>query len=271
MIRGWVAGGAVVIAMVVLAPLGFAQSMLGQSAPGQGQGQGQRLPSGLTPLGPVQAPLGSPSLPNVQGPTVQGPAIQSEPLAPLTAPVLVAPASIPIAPVVTPPPVPAPAVQMPIIRTPTVQAPIVQAPVVQAPVVQAPIVQAPIVQTPAVSAPAPAVQVPSAPQVAVTGPGAADWMARPGVVLQGLDKVTARVTALNGKVGEAMRFGALAVVVRSCVVRPAEMAADAAAFVEVTERGAAAPLFRGWMVVSNPGLGVIEHPVYDLRLTGCRP
>jgi hypothetical protein len=164
---------------------------------------------------------------------VQGarPAIEAEPLPPVV--------------------VPAPVVQVPALVAP----PVVQAPAVQAPAVQAPVVQAPVVQAPA---------------AVVPGVGERDWVSRPGVGLQGLDKVTARVTALSARVGESIRFGSLSIVVRSCVVRPGDVAADAAAFVEVTERGVSAPVFRGWMLVSNPGLGVIEHPVYDVRLAGCR-
>jgi hypothetical protein len=234
MIRGLVAVVAIAVGVVAAAGGAWevrAQSMLGQSVPGQGP---RVPPPGLTPLGPVQAPLNAPpAMVPVQG---ARPAIEAEPLPPVV--------------------VPAPVVQVPaLVAPPVVQAPVVQAPVVQAPAVQAPAVQAPVVQ-------APVVQVP--------GVGERDWVSRPGVGLQGLDKVTARVTALSARVGESIRFGSLSIVVRSCVVRPGDVAADAAAFVEVTERGVSAPVFRGWMLVSNPGLGVIEHPVYDVRLAGCR-
>ena len=85
-----------------------------------------------------------------------------------------------------------------------------------------------------------------------------------------LDKVTARTTALTGKVGDTLRFGSLAIVLRGCVARPADQAADAAAFLDITDRAGAA-VFRGWMVASMPALAIIEHPVYDIRLAACRP
>jgi hypothetical protein len=244
MIRGLVAVVAIAVGVVAAAGGAWevrAQSMLGQSVPGQGP---RVPPPGLTPLGPVQAPLNAPpAMVPVQG---ARPAIEAEPLPPVV--------------------VPAPVVQVPaLVAPPVVQAPVVQAPAVQAPAVQAPVVQAPAVQAPAVQAP-----VVQAPAAVVPGVGERDWVSRPGVGLQGLDKVTARVTALSARVGESIRFGSLSIVVRSCVVRPGDVAADAAAFVEVTERGVSAPVFRGWMLVSNPGLGVIEHPVYDVRLAGCR-
>ena len=90
-------------------------------------------------------------------------------------------------------------------------------------------------------------------------------------VLQALDKVTARVNRLTGKVGETLRFGTLAIVVRACVARPADLAPDSAAFLEVTDGAATAPLFRAWMFAAEPALAVLEHPVYDLRVTACTP
>ena len=100
---------------------------------------------------------------------------------------------------------------------------------------------------------------------------ASDWQPRTTVVLQALDKVTARVNRLTGKVGETLRFGTLAIVVRACVARPADQAPDSAAFLEVTDGAATAPLFRAWMFAAEPALAVLEHPVYDLRVTACTP
>ena len=82
--------------------------------------------------------------------------------------------------------------------------------------------------------------------------------------------MTARVTPLVGKTGETLRFGSLSIMVRACATRPSELPADAAGFIEVTDKGAATPVFRGWMLRSSPGLAIIEHPVYDLRITGCQ-
>ncbi len=232
---------AAVAAALICAQPAVAQSMLGQSVPGRAAAP-QRVLPGLTPLGPVQAPLNAPPPASVTTPLLgPGPAIESEPLPPITAPAVIAPAVLP--PAAVAPPVAAPAVNAPAVTAPALNPP---APEPSSPPLPAPVVAPGIVPGPA---------------------GGADWIARPFVILQGLDKVTARVTTLTGRVGETMRFGTLSVVVRSCVVRPAEVAADAAAFLEVTERG---PLFRGWMVASTPGLGVVEHAVYDLRLSGCR-
>ena len=125
--------------------------------------------------------------------------------------------------------------------------------------------------------PTPAATPPPAPTPTPTpipapspAPTSQDWLPRPGVTLLALDKVTARATVLTGKTDEPLRFGTLNILVRSCLVRPPDRAADATAFLEVTERGTTQPLFRGWMLLSAPSIAVIEHPVYDIRLAGCR-
>lgn len=91
-------------------------------------------------------------------------------------------------------------------------------------------------------------------------------------VLQGLDKVTARVTTLRVDVGDTVRFGTLEIIVRHCDKRPAEETPESAAFIDVWEvrpGEAAASMFRGWMFASSPALNALEHPVYDVWVLGC--
>jgi len=91
-------------------------------------------------------------------------------------------------------------------------------------------------------------------------------------VLQGLDKVTARVTTLQVNLGEVARFGTLEIIVRTCDKRPPEETPESAAFLDIWEvrpGEAAIGLFRGWMFASSPGLNALEHPVYDLWLKDC--
>jgi hypothetical protein len=97
-----------------------------------------------------------------------------------------------------------------------------------------------------------------------------DWQPQGTAELRGIDKVMARTTPITAKVGETVRFGPLAVVVRACVVRPPDRAPDAAAFLEVAEPGKP-PVFRGWMILSAPQLALVEHPTHDVRIAGCRP
>lgn len=92
-------------------------------------------------------------------------------------------------------------------------------------------------------------------------------------VLQGLDKVTARVSTIEAPVGDTVRFGALEIIARSCDKRPPEETPESTAFLDIWEvrpGEAAVSLFRGWMFASSPALSAMEHPVYDVWLLDCK-
>ncbi len=111
--------------------------------------------------------------------------------------------------------------------------------------------------------------------------GAGAWAAGPMLeyrtaMLQGLDKVTARVSPLRAPIGTATRFGTLEIVVRACRETPPTEPPESAAFLEIRELPPAsepdAPptdLFKGWMFASSPAVSALEHPVYDVWVTGC--
>ena len=91
-------------------------------------------------------------------------------------------------------------------------------------------------------------------------------------VLQGLDKVTARVSEFEAPVGRTVRFGTLEIVVRHCDKRPPEEPPESAAFLDVWEVRPGEParsVFRGWMFASSPALSAMEHPVYDVWVLDC--
>ena len=110
---------------------------------------------------------------------------------------------------------------------------------------------------------------PSPATAQTTAPGP-DWLPRPGVQLQALDKVSAKTTLLDGRVGTPMQFGSLTITVSACVVRPPDRPQDAAAFVQITDSHQSEPGFRGWMFEDEPSLAIFQHPLYDVRLNGCR-
>ncbi|WP_245580180.1 DUF2155 domain-containing protein [Niveispirillum irakense] len=99
--------------------------------------------------------------------------------------------------------------------------------------------------------------------------------AMPVVVLQGLDKVTARTSTFEVKVGETASFGQLAIHVKACRKAPPIDTPESAAFLDVVENptseGAApVPVFVGWMFASSPALSAMEHPVYDIWVKDCK-
>lgn len=91
--------------------------------------------------------------------------------------------------------------------------------------------------------------------------------------LQALDKVNARVSTLRVPVGQPATFGTLTLTVRACNARPPDEVPDAAAWLEIADsrppaNGAA--VFRGWMFANAPGVNMLQHPVYDIRVLDCR-
>lgn len=91
-------------------------------------------------------------------------------------------------------------------------------------------------------------------------------------VLQGLDKVTARVSKIEASLGELVRFGTLEIIARHCDKRPPEETPESAAFLDIWEvrpGEVAVDVFRGWMFASSPGLNALEHPVYDVWVKDC--
>lgn len=93
-----------------------------------------------------------------------------------------------------------------------------------------------------------------------------------GAVMQGLDKVTARISTFDAPIGFPIRFGTLEITVRACHRTPPEEPPESAAFLEVMEvrpDELMAPLFQGWMFASSPALSALEHPVYDVWVIDC--
>jgi hypothetical protein len=108
---------------------------------------------------------------------------------------------------------------------------------------------------------------------ALSGVLAASPAAAQTAVLQGLDKVTARISTVPAPLGEVVRFGTLEILVRACRKRPPEEPPETTAFIEITDvRRGSEPkrLFTGWMFASSPALNALEHPVYDVSLIDCK-
>lgn len=102
---------------------------------------------------------------------------------------------------------------------------------------------------------------------------AADSLSLPITVLQGLNKVTARVERIEVRVGQTVSFGALDITVRACRKSPPEDPPERAAFLEIQEikpDEGKSRLFSGWMFASSPALSALENPVYDVWVLDCK-
>ncbi len=118
-------------------------------------------------------------------------------------------------------------------------------------------------------APAPAQPAEPGQEQAPAAPPAPAWLPQPAARLILLDKIAAQPHTVTVKVGEQVVFGSLTIAVRACDVRPPDVAADAAAFLAITDRNPGMPGFNGWMLADEPAVSMLQHPVYDVRLVGC--
>jgi hypothetical protein len=95
-----------------------------------------------------------------------------------------------------------------------------------------------------------------------------------GALLQGLDKVTARITPVEIAVGKTVPFGSLLITVRRCQRSRPDQKLERAAFLEVENIDPTTKdrkrIFSGWMFSSNPAISALEHPVYDVWVKDCK-
>lgn len=93
------------------------------------------------------------------------------------------------------------------------------------------------------------------------------------LVLQGLDKVTARIWTFDARIGQVVRFGTLEIHPRFCKRTPPEEPPETSAFLDIYEARIGEDrndLFHGWMFSSSPALNALEHPVYDVWVLDCK-
>jgi hypothetical protein len=96
-------------------------------------------------------------------------------------------------------------------------------------------------------------------------------------VLQGLDKITARVSKFDAPVDQSVRFGTLVITARACVKKPPEEEPNTAAFLIIDEvrpgdaNGVQSKrVFSGWMFASSPAISALEDPIYDINVLDCK-
>ena len=107
-----------------------------------------------------------------------------------------------------------------------------------------------------------------------TASSALDYRPAPIAQLQGLDKITARISTFEVPVGQVAHFGTLEIKVDACYRTPPEERPESATFLDISDirddgKSTREDLFSGWMFASSPGLSALEHPVYDVWLKEC--
>jgi hypothetical protein len=106
-----------------------------------------------------------------------------------------------------------------------------------------------------------------------TGQASAERIKNPIALFSGLDKITGITTNFEINVGQEGKFGGLLVKPFVCFTRPITEQPRTVSFVEVdleTASDKKAKIFSGWMFAESPGLNGVEHPIFDVWLTGCK-
>ncbi|MDX1709685.1 MAG: DUF2155 domain-containing protein [Rhodovibrionaceae bacterium] len=102
---------------------------------------------------------------------------------------------------------------------------------------------------------------------------AEDYVQMDTAVLQGLDKITARISTFEAPVDQPVSFGSLQITVRTCQKTPPEEPPESAAFLEIEDQRPDSPsvrMFTGWMFASSPAVSALEHAVYDVWIVDCK-
>tara|TARA_B100000745_G_scaffold136208_1_gene89021 strand:- start:475 stop:1005 length:531 start_codon:yes stop_codon:yes gene_type:complete len=88
-----------------------------------------------------------------------------------------------------------------------------------------------------------------------------------------LDKITAKTLSIKLGIGEKKYFGSLEIKGLKCQLSENNEFNDAVAYLQVKDLAAKDNnqvfLFNGWTFASSPTLQSIDHPIYDLWITGC--
>jgi len=91
--------------------------------------------------------------------------------------------------------------------------------------------------------------------------------------LKTLDKITAKTNVIRLGIGEKVFFGPLEIKVLKCQLFENNDIIDTVAYLQVKDLSIKDNnqvfLFNGWTFASSPTLQSIDHPVYDLWITGC--
>ena len=91
--------------------------------------------------------------------------------------------------------------------------------------------------------------------------------------LTALDKITAKTSSIKLAIGDKKIFGSLEIQALKCQLSESSDTSDAVAYIQVKDLSAKDNnqvfLFNGWTFASSPTLQSIDHPVYDLWITGC--
>ncbi len=91
--------------------------------------------------------------------------------------------------------------------------------------------------------------------------------------IKALDKITAKTSSIQVGIGDKKFFGPLEIKALKCESFEGANSFDTVAYIQVKDLSNKDNdrvfLFNGWTFASSPTLQSIDHPIYDLWITGC--
>ncbi|MCG0995221.1 DUF2155 domain-containing protein [Acetobacter indonesiensis] len=95
------------------------------------------------------------------------------------------------------------------------------------------------------------------------------WQGKGTAVVRVLDRLDAHVDVIAIPVGTTAHYKSLDITAGRCLERPKTLSPDAAGWLELHDTHPDGAVFKGWMLAAEPGLGVFESAVYDVRMVRC--
>lgn len=96
--------------------------------------------------------------------------------------------------------------------------------------------------------------------------------------IQILNKITAKTSLLEVKVGNTINFGKLNITIHKCWQSSLDQRPESKILLEVydggevkaSEESKMTRIFYGWMFSSSPSVSALEHPIYDITAVSCK-
>lgn len=98
-------------------------------------------------------------------------------------------------------------------------------------------------------------------------------------VVQALNKVTAKTSVLEMKIGSRIDFGKITIIAHKCWKSSSDKKPESKILLEIFDNGSdndekdkskTKPIFYGWMFSSSPSISDLEHPIYDITAITCK-
>ena len=101
---------------------------------------------------------------------------------------------------------------------------------------------------------------------------ASQWIEGNRLVIQGLDKITARIKTFEVDVSQTYKFGVLDIFVERCVFAKPIFKPESLAYIRIKDNSdrLSEVKFKGWMFASSPALNALEDSVYDISILACK-